>query len=116
MGTLNSRSLTRRISIQRKSTTKDSWGQPLNTWTTLDTVRANPRVQSGMGYVAGEMQAGGTEVSRTTVSYRIRKRDDVVAGMRVLDGAKVYDIRVVLPDLEDNNYVDLGCATGASDG
>jgi SPP1 family predicted phage head-tail adaptor len=113
---LNSRSLERRISLQQKSTTKDAWGQPLNTWTTVRRVRASYRVQSGMGYVNNEMQTGGTEVSRTTVSYRIRKRDDVTAGMRVLDGSKVYDIRVVLPDLEDNNYMDLGCATGASDG
>ena len=82
----------------------------------MATVRANVRVQSGMGYVNNEMQAGGTEVSRTVVSYRIRKRTGVEAGMRVLDGSTVYDIRVVLPDLEDNNYIDLGCATGANDG
>jgi SPP1 family predicted phage head-tail adaptor len=116
MGTLNSRSLTRQIALQRKSATRDAWGQLLNAWTTFATVRACPRVQSGMGYVNNEMQAGGTEVSRTTTSYRIRKRDDVVAGHRLLDGSTVYDIRVVLPDLEDNNYIDLGCAVGASDG
>lgn len=116
MGKLNSRQLTRRVSIQYKSTATDAWGQPVNTWTTLDTVWANPKVQTGMGYMNNEMQAGGTEVSRTSVSYRIRKRNDINAGMRLMDGSSVYDIRVVLPDLEDNNYLDLGCAIGANNG
>jgi len=116
VGNLNSRQLTLRLILQRKSTTRDSYGQPANTWTNVATVWANPVVQTGMGYMNHEMQAGGTEISRTTTSFRIRKRTDVVAGMRVLVGAKVYDIRVVLPDLADNLYVDLGCAVGASNG
>jgi SPP1 family predicted phage head-tail adaptor len=113
MGKLNSRQLTRKVLLQRKSLTRDGWGQPLDNWTTYATVRAAPRVQTGMGYVNHEMQTAGTEVSRTTTSYRVRKRTDVIAADRLLDGTAIYDIRVVLPDLEDNNYVDLGCATGA---
>jgi SPP1 family predicted phage head-tail adaptor len=114
MGKLNSRQLTRKVRLQRKSLTRDAYGQPLDSWTTYATVRAAPRVQTGMGYVNNEMQQGGTEVSRTTTSYRIRKRTNVIAADRLLDGSNIYDIRVVLPDLEDNNYVDLGCATGAA--
>jgi SPP1 family predicted phage head-tail adaptor len=119
MGKLNSRQLTRKVRLQRKSTTRDAWGQPLTgdaAWTTYATVRAAPKQQTGMGYVNNEMQAAGTEVSRTTTSYRIRKRSGVIAGDRLLDDVAIYDIRVVLPDLEDNNYLDLGCATGANDG
>jgi SPP1 family predicted phage head-tail adaptor len=113
MGKLNSRQLTRKVLLQRKSLTRDEWGQPLDNWTTYATVRAAPRVQTGMGYVNQEMQTAATEVSRTIVSYRVRKRTNVIAADRLLDGVAIYDIRVVLPDLEDNNYVDLGCATGA---
>jgi SPP1 family predicted phage head-tail adaptor len=116
MGNLNSRQYGRRVQIQRKATNRDGYGQPVIAWTTIVTVWAWPKVQSGMGYINHEMQAGGTEVSRTAISYRIRKRDDVVAGMRLVDRGTVYDIRVVLPDLETKLYVDLGCATGASDG
>lgn len=106
----------RRIRIQRMTGGLDSWGQPVETWETFATVWAAVRTQTGMGFINNEFQAGGGEVSRATVSFRIHKRDNVTAGMRVLYQGEPYDIRAVLPDLKDNRYLDLGCAKGANDG
>jgi hypothetical protein len=36
--------------------------------------------------------------------------------MRVLHQGQVYEIRVVLPDLQDNRYMDIGVAIGANQG
>jgi SPP1 family predicted phage head-tail adaptor len=43
-------------------------------------------------------------------------RRDIDAGMRVVLGESIYDIRAVLPDEEGNEYLDLACALGASEG
>ena len=42
-------------------------------------------------------------------SIRIRRRDDITAAMRVVHGAKVYDIKAVLPDEHGRGFLDLVC-------
>ena len=117
MAYLNAQRLNRRITIQRRTELQDTYGQPELEWSNVCTVWAHARFQTGMGFVGQEMHAGGTEVSRPVASFRIRWRRDIAAGMRIVDEAgRLFDIRVVLPDAQDQRYIDLGCATGASDG
>jgi SPP1 family predicted phage head-tail adaptor len=116
MGRVAAGRMNRRVTIQRKSGTVDSWGQPNISWIDVATVWARVLTITGSGFVNNEMITGGTEVSRTTASIRVRMRRDIDAGMRVVLGESIYDIRAVLPDEEGNEYLDLACALGASEG
>lgn len=114
---LQAQKLNRRITIQRKVGGQDSLGQPIESWVNVCQLWAHIKTISGSGFINQEFHDGGREVSRTTASIRVRKRDGITADMRVLlsDGT-IYEIRVVLPDLQDNRYMDLGVAVGANRG
>lgn len=120
MGKVAAGKLNKRVALQRKVTTQDSFGQPVETWTTLATVWAHIKTITGTGFVNQEFQAGGTEVSRATASIRIRRevhdRLQLTHADRVVHGSVIYDIRAVLLDEEDNEYVDIGAANGANQG
>jgi SPP1 family predicted phage head-tail adaptor len=114
MGSLGAGSLNRRILIQRRKAGTGNFNQPLNEWEDYARVHANIKVVSGMSFAGAEFVNAGSEVSRVAVSMRIRFRTDINASMRVVHLGQVYEIRAVLPDLENREYVDLGCAIGAS--
>lgn len=118
---IQAQKLNRRITIERKTKTKDSFGQAMNQWIHVCKLWAYEKSISGSGFVNQEFVADGTEVSRATASFRVRRRAGITAGMRAVQRIKgfptaYYDIKVVLPDLQDNRYMDLGVATGANDG
>ena len=93
-----------RITIQRKTAGTDAWGAPLpDAWADYATAWANVRHLSGV-----ESIKAGADVSVVSASIRIRWRDDITAGMRVVAGAAVYDIEAVLPGPR-REYVDLAC-------
>jgi SPP1 family predicted phage head-tail adaptor len=117
MGTLAAGSLNKRITIQRRKPGVDAFNQPVLEWQNVATVWANIKVTNGMSFVGAEFETGGTEISRTLVSMRIRYLPGITAAMRVLHCGEVYEIRAVLPDLEHREFMDLGCAFGTmSDG
>lgn len=94
--------LNKRVIIQQLVAGQDTIGQPVQTWSALATVWANVLLKSGAQTIKGD-----ADVSVVQASIRIRRRTDVTAGMRVLDGATVYDIKAVLPDEENRDRVDL---------
>lgn len=94
--------LNKRVIIQQLVAGQDAIGQPVQTWSTLATVWANVLLKSGSQTIKGD-----ADISTVQASIRIRRRTDVTAGMRVLDGATVYDIKAVLPDEESRDRVDL---------
>ena len=96
--------LNQRVSIQYLASGQDSIGQPVQTWSTLATVWANIRYNTGAEAIKGD--AG---VSTAKASIRIRRRTDVNAGMRVLHGSVVFGIEAVLPDELRKTHVDLVC-------
>ena len=99
---MNSGNLDQRINIERHSTGTDALGQPVETWELVAAVWANIKNQSGLSAIKAE-----SDVSVVKTSIRIRHRT-VDAGMRVVHGADIYDIRAVLPDGK-KQYVDLVC-------
>ena len=100
--TLRAGTLNERVTIQRKTQGTDSWGAPLpEAWADYASVWANIRFLSG-----AESIKAGADVSVVSASIRIRWRQDVTAGMRVVAGAAVYDIEAVLPGAR-REYVDL---------
>lgn len=97
--------LNRRITIQRKTAGTDAWGAPLpDAWADYATVWANVRHLSGT-----ESIKAGADVSVVRASIRIRWREGVDAGQRVLIGSATYQIQAVMPDLGGREYVDLVC-------
>lgn len=116
MGKVAAGSLNKRITIERRVSTTDSWGQPTEAWETIATVLADIRTVSGLAAIRNEMQVGGTEVSRTPVSIRIRKRSGIDHTMRVVYQSSIFEIRDVLTDFERGEYMDLVCAVGAREG
>lgn len=116
MGQVAAGSLNKRVTFQRKVATQNEWGQPLESWVDFCTVWANIKTKSGSSFANAEQQAGGTEISLTSTSIRIRKRDGIDAAMRVLYSARIYDIRAVLPDDEGDEFLDVAVAIGGSEG
>lgn len=96
------KSLHHRVTLQTRSSTSDSNGQPLTTWANTAAIWAHVAHESGMGAIKG-----GQDVSIVKASIRIRHRS-VNAGQRVLWGTQVYDIKAVLPDGKDT-FIDLVC-------
>lgn len=105
----------RPITIQSRAAGLDSYGQPNGTWSTFASEWAWFVAPAGKSVAAEE--ALSAEVSSTAYSIRIsRFATDITAGMRVLDGTTVHDIRQVIPDYAGRAYTDLVCVTGASQG
>lgn len=98
-----SANLDTRITIQSLTAGYDEIGQPVESWSEVASVWASVRHVSWL-----ETIKSGADVSVVKVSVRIRYRAGIDAGMRVLHGAEVFDIRAVLPDAR-RQYVDLVC-------
>lgn len=94
--------LTTQITIQVPGTAVDELGQPIEGWTAVATVWGDIRHMGGV-----ESIKAGAVTSVVNASIRIRYRTDINAGMRVLAGAVVYEIRAVLPEMGRREYVDL---------
>jgi SPP1 family predicted phage head-tail adaptor len=123
MGQVNAGRLNQRITIEKKSTVRDDWGQEVEGWVPVHSrLPASIKTINGTGFVNQEFVAGDKEVSRATASFRIRYIEPVDAAMRVVHHRmprypdRIYEIRVVLPDEVAQEFIDLGCAVGANEG
>jgi SPP1 family predicted phage head-tail adaptor len=109
---LQAGNLRHQVTIQQRGSTQDSFGQPTAPWADLATVWADVRYVSGL-----EMARSDAPINVARASIRIRFRDDVTAGMRVVDErGTVYDIQAVLPDPTGRVSLDLLCEQGATNG
>lgn len=79
--------LDRTITIERMTSTKNAYGVPVETWTTLSTVRAE-KVE---GRTADFFRGPG-ETSEGAVVFRIRHRDDIMTGDRIAYQGDTYAI------------------------
>lgn len=96
-------SLNTRAAIQKRTGGVDDWGTPLpEGWAPHAFVWANVRHLNG-----SETIRAGAVISEGQASIRIRFREDVDAGMRVVVDARTYSIAAVLPDLVGREHVDL---------
>ena len=111
MSLLPAANLNRRVRLQNAVAAQDSLGESIRSWVDVAVVWADIRYLNGKEYLATQV-----EISKASVSMRIRWRDDVNAGMRVLHGADIYNIEAVLPDLQGRVHLDLVCSVGANKG
>lgn len=101
--TIDAGKLNRRITLQRRTATKDAVGQPLDAWETVAERWADVRLLSGLETIKAD-----APVSAVRASIRIRYMTGLDAGMRVLHGSATYNILAVLPD-PGRVFVDLAC-------
>lgn len=95
--------LNKRVTLQAPETGVDAIGQPLSGWTDVATVWADVRYLSGT-----EALKANAVTALTAASVRIRYRSGVHAGMRLILGSRVLNIKAILPGLR-NEYIDLVC-------
>lgn len=104
------------VSIERRGTSRDTWGQEVERWLPFAICRADVRFPSGMGTINAERMEGDREVGVVQCSVRIRWRNDITTEMRVrvdVEGTPDYfDIKQILPDIAHRKFVDLVCAMG----
>lgn len=101
---LHAGTLRDRIKLQRQAGGKDGWGTPLPAdWVDVAPLWANVRHLSGTSAIKA-----GADTSVVRSSIRIRRRDGVNPGMRVLYAGQIYHIEAVLPG-ETREHLDLVC-------
>lgn len=105
---------TERVTLQLLVQGKDAHGGMVSAWTDVCTVWASePKLYSGEDKKATTAAGGQLPVARTEI--RMRWRDDVTTGQRVLCGSTVYNIRSLAGSRRGGQLI-LVCDTGANDG
>jgi SPP1 family predicted phage head-tail adaptor len=93
-----------RIEVQQQTSSVDSIGQPLDTWTTIKTLWADIRLSKGMEVINADMPT-----SMVKASIRVRYTTGVHAGMRIVHNNTIFNILSVQPDIARKEYVDFVC-------
>lgn len=108
--------LRKSIVIQRRDSTRDSYGAQVQTWTNVAQVRAEITPISGRELLVG--QAFNAEVShQITVRYFNELANPIeVAKLRVLYGSRIFNIHASINADERNRMVTLYASEGLSDG
>ena len=107
--------LNRPITIQAQQSGQDAAGQPINTWTTIATVWANIKGETGMASIRKTLPRDGVAMSLDAYSFRIRFMTGLAAGMRVLYENTAFDILQVRMDYAGRVWTDLVCEAGRYD-
>lgn len=103
--------LRKRLIIQKRSTTQDSYGQPLTSWTDVAIVWGEVVPTSG-----NENQSADALQSSENFIVTIRYRAGITAKMRIKYGNRLFDIQSVLDENERHRTINLSCVEGLSDG
>lgn len=103
-----------RVVIQRRVPGVDAAGQPIDAWMEVATAWANIKGQTGMGSITSPRENVSASIER--YSIRIRYREGLDSGMRVLFGGAVFDIKQVRMDFLARQWTDLVCELGGNDG
>lgn len=91
-----------RIALQRRTTSTDALGQPLDSWVLVGNVWANIRYLTGSATIKSDRQA-----ATNRVSIRIRHRADVTPGMHAVWVSTTFVIQAVNP--QGKEFLDLVC-------
>ena len=97
--------LRHKVTIQKLGDAENEWGEPVkDEWVDVCSPWADIRQPSGLSAIKADAQ-----VSIVRTSIRIRFRNDVTAGMRVVHGPKTYSVKAVLMVEGKRVFVDLVC-------
>lgn len=103
---MQSGKLRNQITLQKRIKRKDGFGQLVNEWVDVCTVRAEIRDVSGKEY-----QSSQAEQTQTDCKILIRYRNDITSDMRVMCNGTYYDIKAVLEDVK-RTRLELPCQKG----
>ena len=108
--------LRRRLVIQSRSTSQDTAGEAVATWTTVATVWADIAPISGRELVTA--QAISAEIShQITLRYQAALANTkAMAGMRAVYGGRNFNIHAVMNEDERNRMLTLLASEGLNDG
>lgn len=96
--------LNKRIELQSSTDSTDTFGEPIKTWTTYDTVWASINPLSGNELIFAQQIS-----SKTNIGIIIRYNSSVEVGDRVKYGTRYFDINAVLNEMENNKQLELLC-------
>jgi len=111
--TLAAGKLNRRITIQRRQTGTDAAGQPLQGWEDVVVVWSQLAGDNGLATIRA---SGDLPAPIKRYSFRIRYRDGLDEGMRVIYAGAPFDIKAVRMDFAGREWTDLVCELGGNDG
>ena len=95
------------ITLERRSSGQDSTGQPVDTWATLATVRADIQPIKGNEYFAGSGERADI-THRSRIWYQAAL-STLSAGDRAVFGSRIFDIEGALNPDERNREIHLMC-------
>lgn len=101
----------KRITIQQRATTVDSYGEQSSTWTDVKTVWASIDPATG-----SELYAAQSIRAEMTHAVKIRYLSGVTAKMRVKYGSRYFNVTAVRNVDERNREMQLMCVEGLADG
>ena len=92
------------VTIEQRAGSQDEAGQSIEDWLPVASMWANIKNRTGAETIRADQES-----SAVRTSIRIKFRDDITSDMRVVHGARVYEIKAVLPAEDDLDRVDLVC-------
>jgi SPP1 family predicted phage head-tail adaptor len=99
-----------RVLLQRPVTTRNPTnGAVITSWVDVASTWADIRFQTG-----AEALRAAEPISASKASIRMRFREDIDAGCRVVHNTTIFNILAVNP--HGREYLDLPCETGANNG
>jgi SPP1 family predicted phage head-tail adaptor len=100
--------LRHRATLQREALSPDGGGGHTSTWSDVATVWAEVAPRAGdEAFAAGRIEA------RTRLRLRLRFRDGVAAGMRIVLDGRILNVRAVLDDGR-RRWLELDCEEGVA--
>lgn len=110
--------LDKRISIQRRSATKDSYGQELDAWTTIAAVWAQVKPLSGKERLRTAAMVVESILTHTvTVRYSASLMPPAEAdAWRIVYGTRILNITAARDVDEDRRFIEFDCTEGSING
>lgn len=108
---LDSSHLNRRITLQQRSASKDSFGQESTNWTDYLTCWARIEPLSGRELIAAQAQQ-----AETTHEIVIRYRPGIVPAMRAVYQGRIFNVLSVIDPEMAHAALQLQCSEGLTQG
>lgn len=110
--------LDKRVSIQRRSSTKDSYGQEIDSWTTIAQVWAQVKPLGGKERMRNTAMVVESILTHTvTVRYSESLMPPLEAdAWRILYGSRFFNISTSRDVDEDRRFIEFDCTEGSING
>lgn len=110
--------LDKRVTIQRRTATQDSYGQELDSWTTIAQVWAQVKPLGGKERMRNAAMVVESILTHTvTVRYSDTLMPPLEAdAWRILYGSRIFNISTSRDVEEDRRFIEFDCTEGSVNG